>query len=158
MILRVSLAVLVHRYVQDPVQCVLDTPLRSYDLGEPRCRKRRAQQIIRRFRRCFVLDVAGAHYIPDRRQTRPGVQLLCPANIGVYRAGPGLDATMIGIDRRVRGLCRPSRVFQKHPDVVMQAAPIAFQGDHIVATLFNDLGADRALATHGIRRYDAAVQ
>ena len=40
----------------------------------------------------------------------------------------------------------PIRVFQKQPNVVMQGALIAFQGDHIIASLLDDLGADRALA------------
>src|ERR1700693_2992547 len=50
MILPSALTVLVHRHVQDPVRSVLDTPLRPSHLGEPRRRKRRAQQIIRRLR------------------------------------------------------------------------------------------------------------
>jgi len=40
----------------------------------------------------------------------------------------------------------------------MQGALIAFQSDHVIASLLDDLGADRALATHGICRHDAALQ
>ena len=44
--------------------------------------------------------------------------MACSADISVYRADSGLDAAMIGIDRRVRGLIQPIptqpiRVFQK---------------------------------------------
>jgi hypothetical protein len=91
------------------VRSVLDTPLRSRHLSEPRYRKRCAQQIIRRIRRGLALGLAPADHLSDCCQTRPRMLLLHPANISADRPGSGLDAAMIGIDRRVRGLARPIR-------------------------------------------------
>ena len=46
MVFPIALAVLVHCHVQDPVQSILDTPLRPCDIGEALCRERCTQQII----------------------------------------------------------------------------------------------------------------
>jgi hypothetical protein len=40
----------------------------------------------------------------------------------------------------------------------VQGALVALQGDHMIAARFNDLGADRALAAHCVRRHEAAFQ
>lgn len=39
----------------------------------------------------------------------------------------------------------------------MQGALIALQSDHVIAILRDNLGANRALAAHHIRRHDAAL-
>ena len=123
MILPIALAILVHRHVQDPVQPILDTPLRTRHFGEPRGRKRRAQQIIRAFRGGLAFGLARPDHLADRCQTRPRMLLQNPVDVSGDLTGPGLDAAMIGIDRRVSGFGRPSRVVQKQPDVIVQASP-----------------------------------
>ena len=60
---------------------------------------------------------------PMAAKVRPGMLLLKPADIGGHLTGPGLDAAMIGIDRGVRDLGRPCRIFQKQPNIIGAGVP-----------------------------------
>ena len=109
----IALAVLVHCHVQDPVQSILDTPLRPCDLDEARCRKRCAQQILRRFCAGLTLGFTRPDHLPDCRQPRPRMLVLRLADVGAYLAGAGLDAAVIGIDLRVSCFAQPVWVLHK---------------------------------------------
>jgi hypothetical protein len=63
---------------------------------------------------------------------------------------------MPAINRGVAGFGRSHGVVKEAADIVVQAALIALQGEHVIAALFGDLRSDRPLAVQRVRRDDAA--
>jgi len=76
--------------------------------------------------------------------------LLQPVDIGRDDAGAGLDAAVIAIDGGMGRVCRALRVVEKPADVVMQAALVALERQHVVTALSNHLCGNGPLAVQRI--------
>ena len=74
----------------------------------------------------FSASFRSIEVIPTLRRRRG--KIAGPSGVGGL-TGSGLDAAVIGIDRGVRDLGRPSRIFQKPPNIIVQGALVALQRD-----------------------------
>lgn len=88
----------------------------------------------------------------------PGMLLLQPSDVGRDQAGAGLNAAMIAIDRGMANLGGAGGVVEDAADIVVQAALVTFQREHIIASLFDHFGSDDPLTVECVGGDDAALE
>lgn len=94
----VSGLVLVHSYVEDPMQAVFDAPMPSGCVSESRNGHCRTKQVVNAFGCDFAFDFAGSGDLADGSQTRPVMCFLQPGNVSGEGGRTGFDTAMIAIN------------------------------------------------------------
>src|SRR5215218_7249265 len=86
------------------------------------------------------------------------MSLLQPSDVGRDQGGAGLDAAVIAIDGGMGNLGGAGGVVEEAADIVVQAALVTFQREHIVAAPFDHLGGDDPLTVECVGGDDAALE
>src|SRR2546429_2440778 len=83
-IVAISDPVLLHNGIENPMQPVFDTPMRTSDLAEAFGRQRCAEQVIGALGRCLGCGLSGADHFSYGRQTRPSMTPLQPVYFAFF--------------------------------------------------------------------------
>ena len=82
-----------------------------------------------------------------------------PANIATDMTAALFDAAMACIGLGVHGaIAAQFGIREELPDIIMQAALIAFQGEHVIGFAGHDAGRDGGLCPHGVDADDQAFE
>lgn len=151
-----AIAIFVECDIQHPVQVVFDRPMRAYCLRQTvRIVGGQAGNEVTRLRAPARGVFLAAGNGEDAVQSRPAMTFAQLGNVVGCGNSPGFQATVFGIDAKRHGLgCQ--RRLKVGFDILQQTPLIAFQAQHVVAALANDLFGDFLLTTHGIDGDDGA--
>ena len=107
------------------MQAVLDVPMRTDPFAEPLRGLGGAQQ--KKAVSVVVLSAISRTRTTLPTAVRPGQSWSClqPCNVGRDHAGPGLDATMVAVNRAIADRQRGLRVVQEGPHVVAKRPLVA---------------------------------
>src|SRR3954452_2201851 len=157
-ILTSSGLVFIHGHVENPMQTVLHPPMGAGYLAEVLGAERGAQQVVGGFATDLVAPLAAAAHAANSSQPRPGMLFLQPSDVSRDQAGAGLDAAVLAIDRGMADLGGTGWVFKEAADIVVQAALVTLQREHVIPALFDHLGSDDALTVECVGGDDAALE
>lgn len=146
--------VLVHNYVESPIQAVLDAPMLAHDRVQSVWRKCDAEQVISRLGRGFRWRFADSRDFADSGEPRLLMLVLQPADIGRDGRGSCLDAAVVGVYRRFGRDGLALGIIKIPAHVVVQTDLVSLQRRRVVAALFHDLFGYRALAIERIDGHD----
>ena len=122
-------------------------------------RERRAHEVVAGFGLRALCGFAPRLDLADGGQARPIVALAQPCDVVAERGAARLDAPVVAINMLTRlEFVRLGGVVQIQAHILIQAALIALEREHIVPAPGGDGLGRRPLGVHGVRRHDPALE